>query len=122
MVELDEENNLVMNLKDSGGRPDGSLRNNVYELDEDRYAGFVRASRNNQTTLALEYAVHLVTDLSNQIYYLNEQVKELKLAQSKLESKPTPTKKPVKKPAPKTTPEVATSDSSTEASEDSKTA
>jgi len=90
MANFDEDGNLMLKLKDSAGRPAAATGQAVYQLIDDKYEGFVRAVRNNQTTLALEYAMHLIQEMSNDIYYLNEDIKKLKENNA---AKKTPVKK-----------------------------
>ena len=95
MPNFDEDGNLMLQLKDSAGRPAGATGQAIYELIDDKYEGFARAVRNSQTILALEYAMHLIQDMANTMYYMNEDIKELKAGQS--ESEPVPAKKAVKR-------------------------
>jgi len=55
-------------LKDNGAIT--AARANT--LDDDKHAGFVRAVNNGQIRQALEYAIHLFTELNNEIFYLRE--------------------------------------------------
>lgn len=84
----------MIELKDSATRP-GVNPSAAFRLDEDKYAGFVSAVDNGQTRLALEYAVHLMTDLNNEVFHLREDLETLKAA------KKAPAKKTTKKAATK---------------------
>jgi len=55
-------------LKDNGA----ALTARANALDDDKHAGFIRAVNNGQVRQALEYAIHLFTELNNEIFYLKE--------------------------------------------------
>ena len=69
---------LMIVLKDSARNPGQGPLMASYQLDDDRYAGFMTAVENGQMRLALEYAVHLMTELNNEIFYLRRDIDEMK--------------------------------------------
>jgi len=73
-------------LKDNGG----TLAARSNQLDEDKYAGFVRAVNNGQIRQALDYAIFLFTELNNEIFYLREKMEDSD--SDKKSSSPTPAK------------------------------
>jgi len=86
-------------LKDNGG----ALTAKSNQLDEDKYAGFVRSVNNGQVRQALDYAVFLFTELNNEIFYLREKLESTEISEKETPPKPA---KAVKKTRKKASPKV----------------
>lgn len=69
---------MAILLKESSRNRIGGNTTAAFQLQEDKHSGFITAVDNNQTRLALEYAVYLVTELNNEVFYLRQDVEELK--------------------------------------------
>lgn len=88
-----------------------------YDLVEDKHKGFTDAVDNGQTRLALEYAVHLITEQNNELFYLRKEVEELKEGLSSESSKKATAAKK-KAPAKKTKAEAGSEEGSVEDASD----
>jgi hypothetical protein len=85
----------MIELKDSASRL-GTNPSASFQLVDDKYGGFMSAVENGQTRLALEYATHLIREMSGEIFDLRRDVDELK-KHPEVEPKPAPSKRVAKK-------------------------
>lgn len=86
----------MLDLKDSS-RKRKTVAASAFELQDDKFTGFIEAVDNGQARLALEYMVYLLTEINNEVFHLQAQVEKLKDAPVVAKSKPEVAKKAVKK-------------------------